>query len=175
MSTILNWLMNNNINTNIKNKDINFVQYLYESLSNYKILNNNQIKTQLNPNLLNIDLILISENKWFIIKCKESKTNDFNNIIDFIKVNRQLVSIINNKNIIFYPVYITKNICDKSSLFLLGVNNITNINLLNNNSNNNTREKLLMKLYNFIVSKTNNYNSLIEYQSHDILMSYYVE
>ena len=32
MSTILNWLMNNNINTNIKNKDINFVQYLYESL-----------------------------------------------------------------------------------------------------------------------------------------------
>ena len=174
MSTILNWLINNNMNNNIKNKDINFVQYLSESLSNYQVLNNNQIKTQINPYISNIDLIIISENKWFIIKCKESKTNDFENIIKFIQNIRRLISIINNNNIIFYPVYITRNICDKSSMFLLHVNNITNINI-NLLNNTNSREKLLMKLYNFIINKTNNYKSLVEYTSDDVLMSYYIE
>jgi hypothetical protein len=174
MSTILNWLINTNINTNNRNGDINFVQYLYESLSNYKILNDNQIKTQINQYISNIDLILISDNKWFIIKCKETNTKDYDNAIKFIRNIRQLVSIINNKNIIFYPIYITKHNCDKSSSFLLYVNNIININLINNNSNN-TREKLLMKLYNYIISKTNEYKSLVDYRSRDILMSYYIE
>ncbi len=187
-NTILNYLSSNNgnhskysttSNMSQSNNDIkqgSFLKYLCGCLSNYKILNEQQLKNQINAELSNIDFILFADNFCFLIKTRNQNEPDTTTIQKFIQNGLNLVSIMNKSNIShqinYCPIFLTKDVCDSQTQYLM--NQFQVFNLYPSNIDGNLREKMVMKLYNFIVSKTGKYQGLIDYPSSDTLMSYEV-
>ena len=177
-STILNYMSSNNPNNQSNNeiKTGSFLKYLCGCLSNYKVLNEHQIKSQINPKLSSIDFIIFADNHCFLVKTRNQNQDDLTTATNFLQNSINLVSILKQSNINhsinYYPIYLTKDVCDSKTNALMNQYQITNLCL--SESNGNIREKMLMKLYNFIVSKTGKYQGLIDFPSTDTLMSYIV-
>jgi len=182
-NTILNYMSvskystpSNLTQSNNEIKQGSFLKYLCGCLSNYKILNEHQIKHQINAELSNIDFILFADNFCFLIKTRNQNESDVTTIQKFIQNGLNLVSIMNKSNIShqinYCPIFLTKDVCDSQTQSLM--NQYQVFNLYPSNIDGNLREKMVMKLYNFIVSKTGKYQGLIDYPSSDTLMSYEV-
>lgn len=177
-STILNYMSSNNPNNQSNNemKTGSFLKYLCGCLANYKVLNEQQIKSQINPNLSSIDFIIFADNHCFLVKTRNQNQDDLTTATNFLQNSINLVSILNKSNINhsinYHPIFLTKDVCDSKTTTLINQYQMINLHLTDTSGN--IKEKMLMKLYNFIVSKTGKYQGLIDFPSNDTLMSYIV-
>jgi hypothetical protein len=159
-----------------------FEKYIAESLSFFKIYIESQIK-EFDSSITTIDLIVYHSNYCFLIQIKYGKKKiKANEVKAFVSDCKKLISKL-NKNYIYYPIYLTRIMNTKGGIDALVELNGENIYLYNSEEdiniytfagNNKEFEKLLMKLYNFMVMKTGYYYCLKEWGSTDVLMSYLI-
>ena len=136
------------------------------------------------PTITTIDILIFCGTYCFIIQCKFKKNKaELNEVKAFVSDCKKLIELIDNKNIIYYPIYLTRVENTKNGKEILLEINGQNIYLYDDSNDFEIKEytrranikdykTLLMRLYNYIVKKTGTTHQLKEIGSDDILMSY---
>lgn len=160
-----------------------FEDFILNSLGNCDKVYNEKTIRHLYPYITTIDILVRLGNYMFPIQCKFKKgkveANDVKAFVsDCMKLKNNL-----EKKYIYCPVYLTRVKNTRGGLEALSELNGENIylyeseayiNMYNLSSNSKDFMTLLMKVHNYILSKTSIYITLKEWNSNDVLMAYLI-